>query len=275
MKQVKCPRCGSNNSRKAGRSRKGKWQEYRCKDCGRYFSDNPNPKNQGKKWLLKDNKVLIALWSWCPWDDLLHMFPDRTKSEIRNHARALGISRPKTSLIVRETKYYVWTEEEDKILKDFYSSHDFSWKKLAKKLPRKRNKQAVRNRANFLGIFQSSQVTGKWSKEDDKLLMQSYPWMSWECLLEIFPNKTELAVRKRARRIKIIREHNFVEKPEDLCCPSCGSKKIISKGECWLCKECKKSWQKIYAVSLESWLHDQYEPKPLYSGKPIVLGEKK
>jgi insertion element IS1 protein InsB len=46
-----CPRCGSDNIVKNGRTRRGK-QNYLCRDCGRQFVENP-------QW--KPNKQMPSL----------------------------------------------------------------------------------------------------------------------------------------------------------------------------------------------------------------------
>jgi transposase-like protein len=83
---IKCPECGSNWVSKNGHQTNGK-QKYRCNDCNRTFTENPE-----RVYLTKDEK-----------DKIISMFSEgNTQSAI---ARIMGKSYNTIhSLIYREGK---------------------------------------------------------------------------------------------------------------------------------------------------------------------------
>ncbi len=52
---MQCPECRSDNTRRNGRTKAGR-QTYRCKDCGRRFTGNP----EGRPPVLGDRPLTEA-----------------------------------------------------------------------------------------------------------------------------------------------------------------------------------------------------------------------
>lgn len=103
----------------------------------------------------------------------------------------------------------VWSEEEDNILKSFYSSKglDFCYEKLNKK----RTKVAIQNRASFLDLklANSSRVNALWSKKEDEILRSYYSNQGVDYCFKLLGGKrTNESIKSRASKLGLNLSHH-------------------------------------------------------------------
>lgn len=102
-----------------------------------------------------------------------------------------------------------WTEEEDKLLRDFYKEHPDGkgLKKFASENLKNRTLSAVQTRVHDLGLNTACDYN-PFSQEEDDLLRTYYPKEGSNCYVR-FNNRTRQSIFFRARKLKIERDNYF------------------------------------------------------------------
>lgn len=105
------------------------------------------------------------------------------KADIKSHLRKKGIRK--------EKKYDLWTEEEDRIIKEYYPNEGVEVKKRLQG----RRISAVKSRARKLGVKSgrkrdySSLIRTKWTEEDLRIIKENHNKCSMDELVELIDGR--------------------------------------------------------------------------------------
>lgn len=112
----------------------------------------------------------------------------RTQKALHNHARLLGISKPRSPR---------WKKEDDLLLRQRY--HAATEQELLALFPQ-RNMSGIWHRAQRLGLTTAIPL---WTAEEDDALKRCYPHGQWQRLRRALPNRTVVAIRNRVALLGI------------------------------------------------------------------------
>jgi hypothetical protein len=152
------------------------------------------------KWTEEEIEILKEHYLKTSWDELLKILPNRTYNGIMHKANRLGLYRKSYD----QTKSLRWTDEEIKILKEYYPTA--SWDELFELLPN-HTKGAITSKAKDYNDLKRLRC-GYWNKEEDNIIKEHYPMAYWEDLHKLLPNRTHWGITTRASYLKVKRIRN-------------------------------------------------------------------
>lgn len=104
-----------------------------------------------------------------------------------------------------------WTQDEINILKENYPL--MSAKKLMELLPNK-NWHAIRNKVRNLKFKKDGYTEGKWTKREDKILLNKYPILSNNEIKKLIPHRTIASIKIRANKFLKLKKKPIWNKKE-------------------------------------------------------------
>ena len=151
-----------------------------------------NIKDWNKPWSENEKQILIDYYNKnkntkINIEPLLILLPKKSRSQIINEAVFLGLSKKKNK----------WTEDEIKILKEFYASEGTT---ITTRLL-SRTKQQVLQMASKLNLKYSNPKT--WSEDEIQILKNNYAILGKKCI-EFLPNRTIAQIQGMASSLNII-----------------------------------------------------------------------
>jgi len=97
-------------------------------------------------------------------------------------------------------QHKVWSEDEDRILKENYLS--MTMKKIKEFLP-DRSETAIQQRASKFDLKKRSFVREIWSKEEEEILRLKYPISTMDDLLQLLPRRNKNKIKNKARQMRL------------------------------------------------------------------------
>lgn len=149
-------------------------------------------KEWNKPWSENEKQILIDYYSKnrhakIDIEPLLILLPKKSRTQIINEAVFLGLSKKKNK----------WTEDEIKILTEFYASEGTN---ITTRLP-SRPKQQVLQMASKLNLKYNNPKT--WSENEIQILKNNYAILGKKCI-EFLPNRTTAQIQGMASSLNII-----------------------------------------------------------------------
>lgn len=149
-------------------------------------------KDWNKPWSENEKQILIDYYSKnksvkIDIEPLLILLPKKSRTQIINEAVFLGLSKKKNK----------WTEDEIKILKEFYMSEGTT---IITRLP-SRTKQQILQMASRLNLKYNNPKT--WSEDEIQILKNNYAILGKKCI-ELLPNRTTAQIQGMASSLNII-----------------------------------------------------------------------
>lgn len=136
-------------------------------------------------WSEEDTEKLINNYGKVTLNELLNMFPNRTKTSLHQKAKQLGLSVNNN-----------WSKEEDDIL---ISNKDLPYNQLKVLLP-KRTRSAIQRRKRILGLC--AKPADDWTEEELDILRNA-PNMTYSELYAALPNRNPYSIRMMRNKLNI------------------------------------------------------------------------
>lgn len=148
-------------------------------------------KEWNKPWSENEKQILIDYYSKnknakIDIEPLLILLPKKSRTQIINEAMFLGLSKKKNK----------WTEDEIKILKEFYASEGTT---ITTRLPSKAKQQVLQMASKLNLKYNNPKI---WSEEELEILKENYSKMG-KNIIELLPNKKWPRIREKASQLKI------------------------------------------------------------------------
>lgn len=163
-------------------------QEARVESKKGKIFDIAKIKNK-KIWTKEEDEILIyyaSLNQEKHWEEIASHFNNKTSLQCFSRYNRIrpGIIRGK------------WTKEEDDLILQMVKVHGKSWSKIAKLL-KSRNGKQIRDR--YLNALDPQTKKGKFSKEEDELLIKLYKehGPKWSKITQFFPDRTTDMIKNR------------------------------------------------------------------------------
>lgn len=178
-------------------------------------------KDWNKPWSENEKQILIDYYSKnnnakIDIEPLLILLPKKSRTQIINEAVFLGLSKKKNK----------WTEDEIKILKEFYALEGTN---VIAKLP-SRTKSQILQMALKLNLKYNNPKT--WSEDEIQILKNNYAILGKKCV-ELLPNRTTSQIQCMASSLKIsYNSRGFSEEQKNIILEeysSLGGKKLKEK----------------------------------------------
>lgn len=159
-------------------------------------------------WTNEETKKLIEVYPYNSMKDLLKIFPNKNKSQIKSKATYLKLKKVEGHVPSYDK---AWEDEELKILREFYPKSFIE--DLCKMLPNK-TKEQIRSRVAYEGLTKNEEILketiNKWNDDEKKILKLYYEVTPMEELIKMLPNKTERQILTKARHMKLKKDEEFV-----------------------------------------------------------------
>lgn len=137
--------------------------------------------DEEKTWLVNN-------YSCSSWENILAVFPTKTKEQISSKAHKLGVSREKISCAK-------FNASEDEIIRRYY--HEYRAKGIIDKFLPDRSYSSIVSRANILGV----RTRGDWTELEDEIIISSYYEMPMSELSKLLPLREKSAIRCRIKQL--------------------------------------------------------------------------
>lgn len=149
-------------------------------------------------------------------EELLKLLPRRSYSAIKTIAKKLGIKRGKHIPLTKESSSRHWSKKEIEILKENY--HKIPDQELLNLLPG-RTILGIKHKAKKLNLGFKEMNRGNpwknkpWTEAEKQILIQYYPILPNEELLDMLHDRTLVAIKTMARKLGVIRDkHTWASK---------------------------------------------------------------
>lgn len=159
-------------------------------------------------WTTEDTQKFIEVYPTNSMKDLLKIFSDKNKSQIKSKATYLKLKKAEGHVPSYDK---TWDDEDLKILRDFYPKTFID--ELCKMLPNK-TKEQIRSRVAYEGLTKNDDILKKtihkWEDDEKKILKIYYEVTPMEELKKMLTNKTERQILTKARQMKLKKDEEFV-----------------------------------------------------------------
>ena len=152
-------------------------------------------KDSTVRWMRQEVELLKDIYSDYSWDIILTKIPRHSKNSIMVKASKLKLTK----------ESFFCTEDDVNILKENY--RDESIDKVAKLLNYKYTIRSIRSKAQSLNI----KIHNKWSEEEKHRLKRNYNELNIVELLELFPYRNELSIKRVASKLGLIQSQDYTE----------------------------------------------------------------
>ena len=178
-------------------------------------------KDWNKPWSENEKQILIDYYSKnknakIDIEPLLILLPKKSRTQIINEAMFLGLSKKKNK----------WTEDEIKILKEFYPTEGT---KLAERLYNRTRAQVLQMASKLNLKYNNSKI---WTEEEIEILKNNYATIGKKCI-EFLPNRTVAQIQDMAFKLNIsYRGRGWSERQKEIILKeysSLGGKKLKEK----------------------------------------------
>lgn len=129
------------------------------KDIGLYDGRRKN-----KIWTEEEKDTLKKYYENSDWDNLLSLFPQKTKQQIYSMGCLLGLKR-------KNVGYALYSKKEDDIILKYYN--DYGAKYIKDNFLPFRTESSIQSRAGLIGATKNR----AWTKEEEEILATYYPLM--------------------------------------------------------------------------------------------------
>lgn len=137
-------------------------------------------------WSDKEIEILKEHYESKTWRELIVLLPNRNKDTISRKANELGL---------KSSYNLPWTQEEDDILRQFFSKEGRQTYLRLKN----RSEQATYNRANALSLHITKHF---WSEEENEIIYKYYP-IEGQQIIKRLPNRSQGAITAQAKKLGV------------------------------------------------------------------------
>ena len=153
-------------------------------------------------WSKEESELLSQIFPFETWDNILLLFENYTKEQIRHKAGRMGLKRNFVENCGgRGVNAKEYTEEEIRFISENY--YKTTIKEIAHHLGR--GESSVSNKISYMGL----KKVENWSDKDISILKKKYPFFENTYIQRKYlPNKSLSAISKKAKKLNLAKSIN-------------------------------------------------------------------